>query len=175
MEGLSVFADFPPQAGQRRISGARTIGGGDTHRFFTAAQNCSVTAALSSATSQPFVSAFSWPPYARSEVLFDGRVRFPVGLGQLHGGRAANVVGNRLPHAGVNVAQVALHLGGEARLGVLAVGCDEVLAEGNPLTCVAGLDVGRLRFVMQAVGEFVGVGRISPPRAWRGCRPRRRH
>jgi hypothetical protein len=35
-------------------------GGGDAHRAFTAAQNCSVTAAVSSATSQPFVSAFSW-------------------------------------------------------------------------------------------------------------------
>src|SRR6266850_3723044 len=46
-------------AAQRRISGVRTIGGGDAHRVFTAAQNCSVTAALSSATSQPFVSAFS--------------------------------------------------------------------------------------------------------------------
>src|SRR5260370_21276040 len=34
-------------------------GGGDAHRAFTAAQNCSVTAAVSSATSQPFVSAFS--------------------------------------------------------------------------------------------------------------------
>ena len=32
---------------------------GDAHRIFTAAQNCSVTAAVSSATSQPFVSAFS--------------------------------------------------------------------------------------------------------------------
>ena len=46
-------------AAQGRISGARTIGGGEAHRLFTAAQNCSVTAALSSATFQPFVSAFS--------------------------------------------------------------------------------------------------------------------
>ena len=50
-----------------------------------------------------------------------------------------------------------LDQGGEARPGVLAVGCDEVLAEGDPLTSVAGLDVGRLRFVTEAVGEFVGV------------------
>jgi hypothetical protein len=66
-------------------------------------------------------------------------------------------VGNRFLHTSADVAQVALDLGGETRLSVLAVGCDEVLAEGNPLTCVAGLDVGRLRFVMQAVGEFAGV------------------
>ena len=46
-------------AAQRRISGARTIGGGDAHRVFTAAQNCSVTAVVSSVTFQPFVSAFS--------------------------------------------------------------------------------------------------------------------
>ena len=46
---------------------------------------------------------------------------------------------------------------GEARLGVLAVGCDEVLAEGGPLTSVTGLNVSRLRFVMEAVGEFVRV------------------
>src|SRR6185295_13816243 len=48
----------PPGAVQRRISVARTIGGGDAHRVFTAAQNCSVTAAFSLSTSQPFVSAF---------------------------------------------------------------------------------------------------------------------
>jgi hypothetical protein len=34
-------------------------GGGDAHRVFTAAQNCSVTAAVSSMTLQLFVSAFS--------------------------------------------------------------------------------------------------------------------
>ena len=34
-------------------------GGGDAHRAFTAAQNCSVTAVVSSVTFQPFVSAFS--------------------------------------------------------------------------------------------------------------------
>jgi hypothetical protein len=45
--------------GNGRISGARTIGGGDAHRVFTAAQNCSVTAVVSSVTFQPFVSAFS--------------------------------------------------------------------------------------------------------------------
>ena len=89
--------------------------------------------------------------------LFDERVRFPVGLGQLGGGRTADVVGNRFLHTSADVAHVVLDHGGEARLGVLAVGCDEVLAEGDPLTSVAGLDVGRLRFVMDAVGEFVGV------------------
>ena len=47
-------------AAQRRIGGARTIGGGDAHRVFTAAQNCSVTAVVSSVTFQPFVSAFSF-------------------------------------------------------------------------------------------------------------------
>jgi hypothetical protein len=52
---------------------------------------------------------------------------------------------------------VALDHGGDARLSVLAVGCDEVLAEGEPSTSVACLNVGRLRFVMQAVGEFLGV------------------
>ena len=107
--------------------------------------------------------------------LFNGRVRFPVGLGQLGGGRTADVVGNRFLHTGADVAQVALDLGGDARLGVVAVGCDEVLAEGDPLTCVAGFNVGRLRFVMQAVGEFVGSGRISPLRAWRGGLPRWPH
>ena len=35
------------------------FGGGDAHRVFTAAQNCSVTAVVSSVTFQPFVSAFS--------------------------------------------------------------------------------------------------------------------
>src|SRR6476660_10267644 len=35
------------------------FGGGDAHRLFTAAQNCSVTAVVSSVTSQPFVSALS--------------------------------------------------------------------------------------------------------------------
>ncbi|XSC46635.1 hypothetical protein ACF1BQ_013170 [Bradyrhizobium sp. RDT10] len=52
---------------------------------------------------------------------------------------------------------MVLDHGGEARLGVLGVGCDEVLAEGDPLTSIAGIDVGRLRFIMEAVGEFVGV------------------
>src|SRR6266699_4727769 len=88
--------------------------------------------------------------------LFDLRVRFPVGPGQLDGGRTADVVCNRFLHASADVAHVALDHGGDARLSVLAVGCDEVLAEDDPLTSVAGLDVGRLRFVMEAVGEFVG-------------------
>src|SRR6266700_8253735 len=35
--------------------------------------------------------------------LFDGRVRFPVGLGQLGGGRTADVVGNRFLHTGADV------------------------------------------------------------------------
>lgn len=35
------------------------FGGGDAYRVFTAAQNCSVTAVVSSVTFQPFVSAFS--------------------------------------------------------------------------------------------------------------------
>ena len=60
-------------------------------------------------------------------------------------------------HTGADAAHVALDHGGEARLGVLAVGCDEILAKGDPLTSVAGLDVGCLRFVMEAVGELVGV------------------
>src|SRR5258708_31543928 len=71
--------------------------------------------------------------------LFDERVRFPVGLGQLGGGRTADVMGNRFPHTRANVAHEALDHGGDARLGVLAVGCDKVLAEGEPLTSVAGL------------------------------------
>ena len=57
----------------------------------------------------------------------------------------------------LTAAHVALDHGGDARLGVLAVGCDEVLAEGEPSTFVPGFDVGRLRFVLQAVGEFLGV------------------
>jgi hypothetical protein len=52
---------------------------------------------------------------------------------------------------------VALDHAGDARLGVLAISCDEVLAEGDPLTSVAGLDVGRLHFVMETEGEFAGV------------------
>jgi len=63
-------------------------------------------------------------------------------------------VGNRFLHTSANVAHVALDHGGDARLGVLAVGCDEVLAEGDPVDLRRGLDVGRLRFVMEAVGEF---------------------
>ena len=89
---------------------------------------------------------------------FDERIRFPVGLGQLGGAaRTADVVGNRFLHTGADVAHVVLDHGGDARLGVLAVGRDEVLAEGGSFTSVASLDVGRLRFVMQAVGEFIGV------------------
>src|SRR5262245_26194428 len=82
---------------------------------------------------------------------------FQSALVSLAGGRTADVVGNRFLHTSANVAQMVLDHGSEARFGVLAVGCDEVLAEGDPLTSVAGLDVGRLRFVMEAVGEFVGV------------------
>ena len=41
------------------ISRGPDFGGGDAHRVFTAAQNCSVTAVVSSVTFQPFVSAFS--------------------------------------------------------------------------------------------------------------------
>src|SRR5258707_12201600 len=89
--------------------------------------------------------------------LLDEPVRSPFGLGQLGGGRTANVVGNRFLHTSADVAHVALDHGGDARLGVLAVGCDEVPAEGDPLTSVAGLDVGRLRFVMEAESKFVGV------------------
>src|SRR5258707_7037456 len=88
--------------------------------------------------------------------LFDERVRFPVGLGQLGGGRTADVVGNRSLHTSADLAHVALDHGGDARLGVLAVGCDEVLAKGDPLTSVAGLDVGRLHFVIDAEGQVVG-------------------
>jgi hypothetical protein len=56
--------------------------------------------------------------------LFDERVRFPVGLEQLDGGRTADVVGNRFLHTFADVAHVVLDHGSEARLGVLAVGCD---------------------------------------------------
>src|SRR5271166_3619842 len=71
--------------------------------------------------------------------LFDERVRFPVVLGQLGGGvRSADVVGNRFLHTGADVAHVVLDHGGDARLGVLAAGCDEVPAEGDPLTSIAG-------------------------------------
>ncbi|UQD71545.1 hypothetical protein JEY40_37830 [Bradyrhizobium japonicum] len=66
-------------------------------------------------------------------------------------------MGNRFLYTRANVAHEVLDDGSEARLGVLAVGRDKVLAEGDPLTSIAGLDVGRLRFVMEAVGEFVGV------------------
>ena len=44
-------------AAQRRISAARR--GGDAHGVFIAAQNCSVTAVVSSVTFQPSLSAFS--------------------------------------------------------------------------------------------------------------------
>ena len=40
--------------------------GGDAHRVFTAAQNCSVTAVVSSVTFQPFVSAFSLANFCSS-------------------------------------------------------------------------------------------------------------
>ena len=58
----------PPAHGvhQRCLSGFIDRDGGyrlmlrrDAHRVFTAAQNCSVTAVVSSVTFQPFVSAFS--------------------------------------------------------------------------------------------------------------------
>ncbi len=57
--------------------------------------------------------------------------RFPVGLGQLGGGPTADVVGNRFLHTGADVAHVALDHGGDARLGVLAVGCDELLQKAS--------------------------------------------
>ena len=82
---------------------------------------------------------------------------FQSALDNLAGGAPQTLWAIAFCTHGADVAQMALDLGGDARLGVLAVGCDEVLAEGEPLTCVAGLDVGRLRFVMDAVGEFVGV------------------
>ena len=91
--------------------------------------------------------------------LFDVRVRFPVGLGELDGGRTADVVGNRFSHTSADVADVALDYGGEARFGVLAVGCDKVLAEGGPFTLVAGLDVGRLRFVRRKA-SFLAFGSV---------------
>jgi putative SOS response-associated peptidase YedK len=55
------FAEYAPEPNPLfAFAGrARTIGGGDAHRVFTAAQNCSVTAVVSSVTFQPFVSAFS--------------------------------------------------------------------------------------------------------------------
>jgi hypothetical protein len=46
------------QPGPRKGASAG-LGGGDAHRFFTAAQNCSVTAVVSSVTFQPSLSAFS--------------------------------------------------------------------------------------------------------------------
>jgi putative SOS response-associated peptidase YedK len=55
------FAEYAPEPNPLfAFAGrARTIGGGDAHRVFSAAQNCSVTAVVSSVTFQPFVSAFS--------------------------------------------------------------------------------------------------------------------
>jgi hypothetical protein len=50
--------DDRPANGCHRNRGS-DFGGGDTHRVFAAAQNCSVTAVVSSVTFQPFVSAFS--------------------------------------------------------------------------------------------------------------------
>ena len=44
---------------QIRYQRGSDYGGGNAHRVFTAAQNCSVTAVVSSVTFQPFVSAFS--------------------------------------------------------------------------------------------------------------------
>ena len=107
---------------------------------------------------KPFVSALALTNFCSIwSIFFDERVRFPVGLGQLGWRRTADVVGNRFLHTRADFAHLVLNLGGEARLAVLAVGCDEVFAEGDPLTSVADLDVGRLRFEMQAVGQFVGV------------------
>ena len=57
----------PGRAAQIRI---RTIDAGSAHRAFTAAQNCSVTALVSSVMFQPFVWRFPWPTYARSEASF---------------------------------------------------------------------------------------------------------
>lgn len=51
-------------------SAGSDFGGGDAHRVFTAAQNCSVTAVVSSVTFQPFVSAFASPmPYRRKLLI----------------------------------------------------------------------------------------------------------
>nr|QIG93491.1 hypothetical protein G6P99_13905 [Bradyrhizobium sp. 6(2017)] len=47
------------KAAQKTHQRGSDFGGGDAHRVFTAAQNCSVTAVVSSVTFQPFVSAFS--------------------------------------------------------------------------------------------------------------------
>ena len=49
---------------------------------------------------------------------------FQSALDSLTGGRTADVVGNRFLHTGADIAHVVLDYGGEARLGVLAVGCD---------------------------------------------------
>jgi hypothetical protein len=47
------------QASQVTCPRRSPLCGGDAHRVFTAAQNCSVTAVVSSVTFQPFVWAFS--------------------------------------------------------------------------------------------------------------------
>ena len=44
---------------RKDASAGSDFGGGDAHRVFTAAQNCSVTAVVSSVTFQPSLSAFS--------------------------------------------------------------------------------------------------------------------
>ena len=73
IDGEAVIArddelpDFHALRSKRRGRQSRTkthqrgsdFGGGDAHRVFNAAQNCSVTAVVSSVTFQPFVSAFS--------------------------------------------------------------------------------------------------------------------
>ena len=63
---LKIRSDLPVEQSRSRMSAARKtqqrgsdFGGGHAHRVFIAAQNCSVTAVVSSVTFQPFVSAFS--------------------------------------------------------------------------------------------------------------------
>ena len=56
---LLFFARWWNHRGVKTLQCGSDFGDGDAHRVFTAAQNRSVTAALSSATFQPFVSAFS--------------------------------------------------------------------------------------------------------------------
>jgi hypothetical protein len=56
-----MLGSLPVSGGKINASTTvKQMAGGDAHRLFTAAQNCSVTAALSSATFQPFVSASSF-------------------------------------------------------------------------------------------------------------------
>jgi len=86
--------------------------------------------------------------------LFDERVRFPVGLGQLGGGAPQTLWAIAFLHTSADVGHVALDHGGDARPWRNSLLAAMKSCRRRSVDLRRGFDVGRLRFVMYAVGEF---------------------